>query len=138
MSTGTPSPGHLLSIVLWINKHWQLSSDRHLPFFFLSTQITQKHQLHEASSYLLEKKGDIHGAFLVMLEVQYSQLLNVASLPCYAISMVACAQVGCCPCSSICFPLESIEALAFCQILINGGVCRLRTSVYFSDKSSNI
>uniref|UniRef100_A0A8C9MQY9 Vacuolar protein sorting-associated protein 8 homolog n=1 Tax=Serinus canaria TaxID=9135 RepID=A0A8C9MQY9_SERCA len=31
-------------------------------------QITQKHQLHEASSYLLEKKGDIHGAFLVMLE----------------------------------------------------------------------
>uniref|UniRef100_A0A8C3EHX0 Vacuolar protein sorting-associated protein 8 homolog n=1 Tax=Corvus moneduloides TaxID=1196302 RepID=A0A8C3EHX0_CORMO len=44
-------------------------------------QITQKHQLHEASSYLLEKKGDIHGAFLVMLEVQYSQLLNVALLP---------------------------------------------------------
>uniref|UniRef100_A0A8C3V914 Vacuolar protein sorting-associated protein 8 homolog n=1 Tax=Catharus ustulatus TaxID=91951 RepID=A0A8C3V914_CATUS len=41
-------------------------------------QITQKHQLHEASSYLLEKKGDIHGAFLVMLEVQYSQILNVA------------------------------------------------------------
>uniref|UniRef100_A0A8C8BDC3 Vacuolar protein sorting-associated protein 8 homolog n=1 Tax=Otus sunia TaxID=257818 RepID=A0A8C8BDC3_9STRI len=34
-------------------------------------QITQKHQLHEASSYLLEKKGDIHGAFLVMLEVQH-------------------------------------------------------------------
>uniref|UniRef100_A0A8C3EIJ0 VPS8 subunit of CORVET complex n=1 Tax=Corvus moneduloides TaxID=1196302 RepID=A0A8C3EIJ0_CORMO len=55
-------------------------------------QITQKHQLHEASSYLLEKKGDIHGAFLVMLEVQYSQLLNVALLPCHAISMVACAQ----------------------------------------------
>uniref|UniRef100_A0A8C3V9X6 Vacuolar protein sorting-associated protein 8 homolog n=1 Tax=Catharus ustulatus TaxID=91951 RepID=A0A8C3V9X6_CATUS len=25
-------------------------------------QITQKHQLHEASSYLLEKKGDIHGS----------------------------------------------------------------------------
>uniref|UniRef100_A0A8D2MNY0 Vacuolar protein sorting-associated protein 8 homolog n=1 Tax=Zonotrichia albicollis TaxID=44394 RepID=A0A8D2MNY0_ZONAL len=40
-------------------------------------QITQKHQLHEASSYLLEKKGDIHGAFLVMLEVQYSQILHV-------------------------------------------------------------
>uniref|UniRef100_A0A8D2P029 Vacuolar protein sorting-associated protein 8 homolog n=1 Tax=Zosterops lateralis melanops TaxID=1220523 RepID=A0A8D2P029_ZOSLA len=31
-------------------------------------EITQKYQLHEASSYLLEKKGDIHGAFLVMLE----------------------------------------------------------------------
>uniref|UniRef100_A0A8D2NZQ2 Vacuolar protein sorting-associated protein 8 homolog n=1 Tax=Zosterops lateralis melanops TaxID=1220523 RepID=A0A8D2NZQ2_ZOSLA len=44
-------------------------------------EITQKYQLHEASSYLLEKKGDIHGAFLVMLEVQYSQILNVALLP---------------------------------------------------------
>uniref|UniRef100_A0A8C3LXG7 Vacuolar protein sorting-associated protein 8 homolog n=1 Tax=Chrysolophus pictus TaxID=9089 RepID=A0A8C3LXG7_CHRPC len=43
-------------------------------------QITQKHQLHEASSYLLEKKGDIHGAFRVMLEVQYSGILNVAVL----------------------------------------------------------
>ncbi|NWW02149.1 VPS8 protein, partial [Oreocharis arfaki] len=38
-------------------------------------QITQKHQLHEASSYLLEKKGDIHGAFLVMLERLQSKLL---------------------------------------------------------------
>uniref|UniRef100_A0A663LYH3 Vacuolar protein sorting-associated protein 8 homolog n=1 Tax=Athene cunicularia TaxID=194338 RepID=A0A663LYH3_ATHCN len=38
-------------------------------------QITQKHQLHEASSYLLEKKGDIHGAFLVMLEQLQSKLL---------------------------------------------------------------
>ncbi|NWS22506.1 VPS8 protein, partial [Pachyramphus minor] len=38
-------------------------------------QITQKHQLHEASSYLLEKKGDIHGAFLVMLERLQSELL---------------------------------------------------------------
>uniref|UniRef100_A0A8C3K332 Vacuolar protein sorting-associated protein 8 homolog n=1 Tax=Calidris pygmaea TaxID=425635 RepID=A0A8C3K332_9CHAR len=44
-------------------------------------QITQKHQLHEASSYLLEKKGDIHGAFLVMLEVWYAEILNVAFLP---------------------------------------------------------
>ncbi|NWI91839.1 VPS8 protein, partial [Pitta sordida] len=40
-----------------------------------SIQITQKHQLHEASSYLLEKKGDIHGAFLVMLERLQSKLL---------------------------------------------------------------
>ncbi|NXD17944.1 VPS8 protein, partial [Nothocercus nigrocapillus] len=38
-------------------------------------QITQKHQLHEASSYLLEKKGDIRGAFLVMLEQLQSKLL---------------------------------------------------------------
>ncbi|XP_050184016.1 vacuolar protein sorting-associated protein 8 homolog isoform X2 [Myiozetetes cayanensis] len=38
-------------------------------------QITQKHQLHEASSYLLEKKGDIHGAFLVMLERLQRELL---------------------------------------------------------------
>uniref|UniRef100_A0A8C0VJ45 VPS8 subunit of CORVET complex n=1 Tax=Cyanistes caeruleus TaxID=156563 RepID=A0A8C0VJ45_CYACU len=41
-------------------------------------QITQKHQLHEASSYLLEKKGDIHGAFLVMLEVQLLCLVSHA------------------------------------------------------------
>lgn len=33
------------------------------------TQVTQKYQLHEASSYLLEKKDDIPGAFLIMLEV---------------------------------------------------------------------
>uniref|UniRef100_A0A8C8S8U3 RING-type domain-containing protein n=1 Tax=Pelusios castaneus TaxID=367368 RepID=A0A8C8S8U3_9SAUR len=38
-------------------------------------QITQKHLLHEASSYLLEKKGDIHGAFQVMLEQLRSKLL---------------------------------------------------------------
>ncbi|XP_019359333.1 PREDICTED: vacuolar protein sorting-associated protein 8 homolog isoform X2 [Gavialis gangeticus] len=38
-------------------------------------QITQKHQLHEASSYLLEKKGDVHGAFLVMLEQLQSKLM---------------------------------------------------------------
>ncbi|XP_029766966.1 vacuolar protein sorting-associated protein 8 homolog [Terrapene carolina triunguis] len=38
-------------------------------------QITQKHLLHEASSYLLEKKGDVHGAFLVMLEQLRSKLL---------------------------------------------------------------
>uniref|UniRef100_A0A8C5LL45 Vacuolar protein sorting-associated protein 8 homolog n=1 Tax=Jaculus jaculus TaxID=51337 RepID=A0A8C5LL45_JACJA len=31
-------------------------------------QITQKYQLHEVTAYLLEKKGDIHGAFLIMLE----------------------------------------------------------------------
>ncbi|KAJ6669149.1 hypothetical protein lerEdw1_007958 [Lerista edwardsae] len=38
-------------------------------------QVTKKHQLHEASSYLLEKKGDIHSAFLVMLEWLQSKLL---------------------------------------------------------------
>ncbi|XP_025733149.1 vacuolar protein sorting-associated protein 8 homolog isoform X4 [Callorhinus ursinus] len=31
-------------------------------------QITQKYQLHEVTAYLLEKKGDIHGAFLIMLQ----------------------------------------------------------------------
>ncbi|XP_044290678.1 vacuolar protein sorting-associated protein 8 homolog isoform X2 [Varanus komodoensis] len=40
-------------------------------------QVTQKYQLHEASSYLLEKKGDIHGAFLVMLEWLQSKLLTL-------------------------------------------------------------
>ncbi|XP_058151470.1 vacuolar protein sorting-associated protein 8 homolog isoform X2 [Dasypus novemcinctus] len=37
-------------------------------------QITQKYQLHEVTAYLLEKKGDIHGAFLIMLERLQSKL----------------------------------------------------------------
>ncbi|XP_038644180.1 LOW QUALITY PROTEIN: vacuolar protein sorting-associated protein 8 homolog [Scyliorhinus canicula] len=32
-------------------------------------QITEKHNLHEASAYLLEKKGDVHAAFSVLLEI---------------------------------------------------------------------
>uniref|UniRef100_A0A8C0IXC2 Vacuolar protein sorting-associated protein 8 homolog n=1 Tax=Chelonoidis abingdonii TaxID=106734 RepID=A0A8C0IXC2_CHEAB len=43
-------------------------------------QITQKHLLHEASSYLLEKKGDIHGAFLVMLEDIEDTLVKTIAL----------------------------------------------------------
>ncbi|XP_005999154.1 vacuolar protein sorting-associated protein 8 homolog isoform X1 [Latimeria chalumnae] len=39
-----------------------------------TTQITQKHNLHEATAYLLERKGDVHGAFIVMLEVLKSRL----------------------------------------------------------------
>nr|XP_039334659.1 vacuolar protein sorting-associated protein 8 homolog isoform X1 [Saimiri boliviensis boliviensis]XP_039334660.1 vacuolar protein sorting-associated protein 8 homolog isoform X1 [Saimiri boliviensis boliviensis]XP_039334661.1 vacuolar protein sorting-associated protein 8 homolog isoform X1 [Saimiri boliviensis boliviensis]XP_039334662.1 vacuolar protein sorting-associated protein 8 homolog isoform X1 [Saimiri boliviensis boliviensis]XP_039334663.1 vacuolar protein sorting-associated protein len=37
-------------------------------------QISQKYQLHEVTAYLLEKKGDIHGAFLIMLERLQSKL----------------------------------------------------------------
>uniref|UniRef100_A0A2I2Z6D4 Vacuolar protein sorting-associated protein 8 homolog n=1 Tax=Gorilla gorilla gorilla TaxID=9595 RepID=A0A2I2Z6D4_GORGO len=40
-------------------------------------QITQKYQLHEVTAYLLEKKGDIHGAFLIMLERLQSKLQEV-------------------------------------------------------------
>ncbi|GCB73005.1 hypothetical protein scyTo_0002298 [Scyliorhinus torazame] len=32
-------------------------------------QITEKHKLREASAYLLEKKGDVHAAFSVLLEI---------------------------------------------------------------------
>ncbi|KAH0623914.1 hypothetical protein JD844_007113 [Phrynosoma platyrhinos] len=38
-------------------------------------QVVQKYQLHEAISYLLEKKGDIHGAFSIMLEFLQRKLL---------------------------------------------------------------
>ncbi|XP_029462059.1 vacuolar protein sorting-associated protein 8 homolog isoform X3 [Rhinatrema bivittatum] len=38
-------------------------------------KITQKHKLLEATAYLLEKKGDVHGAFHVMLERLQSKLL---------------------------------------------------------------
>uniref|UniRef100_A0AAY4B3C2 Vacuolar protein sorting-associated protein 8 homolog n=1 Tax=Denticeps clupeoides TaxID=299321 RepID=A0AAY4B3C2_9TELE len=33
-------------------------------------QIVQQHQLHEAKAFLLEKKGDIQGAFQVLLQVR--------------------------------------------------------------------
>ncbi|XP_060028078.1 vacuolar protein sorting-associated protein 8 homolog isoform X2 [Erinaceus europaeus] len=37
-------------------------------------QITQKYQLQEVTAYLLEKKGDVHGAFLIMLTRLQSKL----------------------------------------------------------------
>ncbi|GAB1300127.1 Vacuolar protein sorting-associated protein 8 homolog [Apodemus speciosus] len=37
-------------------------------------QITQKYQLHEVTAYLLEKKGDVRGAFLLLLERLQSRL----------------------------------------------------------------
>ncbi|XP_014448023.1 vacuolar protein sorting-associated protein 8 homolog isoform X3 [Tupaia chinensis] len=40
-------------------------------------QITQKYQLHEVTAHLLEKKGDIHGAFLIMLERLQSKLQEI-------------------------------------------------------------
>ncbi|XP_036099837.1 vacuolar protein sorting-associated protein 8 homolog isoform X7 [Molossus molossus] len=40
-------------------------------------QITQKYQLHEVTAYLLEKKGDIHGAFLIMLKRLQSKLKEI-------------------------------------------------------------
>uniref|UniRef100_A0A452RCB3 RING-type domain-containing protein n=1 Tax=Ursus americanus TaxID=9643 RepID=A0A452RCB3_URSAM len=40
-------------------------------------QITQKYQLHEVTAYLLEKKGDIHGAFLIMLKRLQSKLQEI-------------------------------------------------------------
>uniref|UniRef100_A0A803ST84 Vacuolar protein sorting-associated protein 8 homolog n=1 Tax=Anolis carolinensis TaxID=28377 RepID=A0A803ST84_ANOCA len=42
-------------------------------------QIVQKKQLYEASSYLLEKKEDIHSAFLVMLEFLQRKLSILTS-----------------------------------------------------------
>uniref|UniRef100_A0A2K5PB73 Vacuolar protein sorting-associated protein 8 homolog n=1 Tax=Cebus imitator TaxID=2715852 RepID=A0A2K5PB73_CEBIM len=40
-------------------------------------QISQKYELHEVTAYLLEKKGDIHGAFLIMLERLQSKLQEI-------------------------------------------------------------
>nr|XP_015214627.1 PREDICTED: vacuolar protein sorting-associated protein 8 homolog [Lepisosteus oculatus] len=37
-------------------------------------QITEQHLLHEATAYLLEKKGDVHGAFLVLLKTLKNKL----------------------------------------------------------------
>ncbi|XP_016015194.2 vacuolar protein sorting-associated protein 8 homolog isoform X1 [Rousettus aegyptiacus] len=40
-------------------------------------QIAQRYQLHEVTAYLLEKKGDIHGAFLIMLKRLQSKLQEI-------------------------------------------------------------
>lgn len=46
----------------------------------LLSQITQKYQLHEVTAYLLEKKGDIHGAFLIMLKVTFHSVCFIMFL----------------------------------------------------------
>lgn len=42
-------------------------------------QITEQYQLHEATAYLLEKKGDSHGAFQVLLKTLKDKLSSVTS-----------------------------------------------------------
>lgn len=37
--------------------------------FVVSLQVTQKFHHNEATAFLLEKKGDVRGAFAVLLEV---------------------------------------------------------------------
>uniref|UniRef100_A0A3Q2CR45 VPS8 subunit of CORVET complex n=1 Tax=Cyprinodon variegatus TaxID=28743 RepID=A0A3Q2CR45_CYPVA len=51
-------------------------------------QITQKYGCNEAKAYLLEKKGDIHGAFACLLQVQIIQELMTF------ISDIACFHCG--------------------------------------------
>ncbi|RXN02836.1 vacuolar sorting-associated 8-like protein [Labeo rohita] len=41
-------------------------------------QITEKHKLHEATAYLLEKKGDVQGAFEVLLQTLKGKLHKLA------------------------------------------------------------
>uniref|UniRef100_A0A3B4FP28 VPS8 subunit of CORVET complex n=1 Tax=Pundamilia nyererei TaxID=303518 RepID=A0A3B4FP28_9CICH len=52
------APDQLLSF-LHTSQHYRLED---------AIQITQKHHCHEATAYLLEMKGDVHGAFAVSLE----------------------------------------------------------------------
>ncbi|XP_075932697.1 vacuolar protein sorting-associated protein 8 homolog isoform X5 [Anarhichas minor] len=51
-------PNQLLSF-LQTSQHYRLEE---------AIQITQKYHRNEATAYLLEKKGDVHGAFTVLLE----------------------------------------------------------------------
>ncbi|GAA6093634.1 vacuolar protein sorting-associated protein 8 homolog isoform X4 [Tachysurus ichikawai] len=44
-------------------------------------EITKKHKLHEATAYLLEKKGDVQGAFQVLLQALWFPLLEVMMSP---------------------------------------------------------
>uniref|UniRef100_A0A673ISD7 Vacuolar protein sorting-associated protein 8 homolog n=1 Tax=Sinocyclocheilus rhinocerous TaxID=307959 RepID=A0A673ISD7_9TELE len=41
-------------------------------------QITEKHKLHETTAYLLEKKGDVQGAFEVLLQTLKGKLHKLA------------------------------------------------------------
>ncbi|XP_067297599.1 vacuolar protein sorting-associated protein 8 homolog [Pseudorasbora parva] len=41
-------------------------------------QITEKHKLHEATAYLLERKGDVQGAFEVLLQTLKGKLHTLA------------------------------------------------------------
>uniref|UniRef100_A0A8C1MN87 VPS8 subunit of CORVET complex n=1 Tax=Cyprinus carpio TaxID=7962 RepID=A0A8C1MN87_CYPCA len=43
-----------------------------------AVQITEKHKLHEATAYLLEKKGDVQGAFEVLLQTLKGKLHKLA------------------------------------------------------------
>uniref|UniRef100_A0AAR2LBX3 Vacuolar protein sorting-associated protein 8 homolog n=1 Tax=Pygocentrus nattereri TaxID=42514 RepID=A0AAR2LBX3_PYGNA len=44
-------------------------------------EITKQHQLHEATAYLLEKKGDVQGAFQVLLQTLKDKLHAVTQEP---------------------------------------------------------
>ena len=44
-------------------------------------QICRKHKLSEPTAYLLEKAGDIQGAFGIILEVNHSTLCILMDFP---------------------------------------------------------
>ncbi|XP_078129993.1 vacuolar protein sorting-associated protein 8 homolog isoform X2 [Sander vitreus] len=58
------APQQLLSF-LQTSQHYRLEE---------AIQITQKYHHNEATAYLLEKKGDVHGAFAVLLETLKEKL----------------------------------------------------------------
>uniref|UniRef100_A0A8D0A0H4 VPS8 subunit of CORVET complex n=1 Tax=Sander lucioperca TaxID=283035 RepID=A0A8D0A0H4_SANLU len=64
------APQQLLSF-LQTSQHYRLEE---------AIQITQKYHHNEATAYLLEKKGDVHGAFAVLLEVAIKRLQSNQSL----------------------------------------------------------
>ncbi|XP_062867008.1 vacuolar protein sorting-associated protein 8 homolog isoform X2 [Trichomycterus rosablanca] len=47
-----------------------------------TVQITKQHELHEATAYLLEKKGDVQGAFQVLLQTLKAKLHTLAQESC--------------------------------------------------------
>ncbi|XP_026210971.1 vacuolar protein sorting-associated protein 8 homolog isoform X2 [Anabas testudineus] len=63
------APEQLLSF-LQTSQHYRLEE---------AIQITQKYHHNEATAYLLEKKGDVHGAFMVLLETLKENLSVLAT-----------------------------------------------------------
>uniref|UniRef100_A0A4W3IW36 VPS8 subunit of CORVET complex n=1 Tax=Callorhinchus milii TaxID=7868 RepID=A0A4W3IW36_CALMI len=78
-----------------------------------ATQITKRHQLHEATAYLLEKKGDVHGAFQVLLEMSQSALQNILEELVQATESTLEETIGLCQRNSHSLNQQQREALWF-------------------------
>uniref|UniRef100_A0A8C3AHI5 Vacuolar protein sorting-associated protein 8 homolog n=1 Tax=Cyclopterus lumpus TaxID=8103 RepID=A0A8C3AHI5_CYCLU len=112
-------PQQLLSF-LQTSQHYRLEE---------AIQITQKYHHNEATAYLLEKKGDVHGAFAVLLEPLPATKRGVCVCVCVCLCVSVCVCVSVCLCvfphslpfsfsQALWFPL--LETMMASQKLVKG------------------